>query len=693
MSWSEVESVGPINFRPSMVSVGSRLYFYGGRCERSSASEVDTLVVFDIETQKFLQIPYAPKDKEVHSSTEVLKHPPGKLSGHMMVAVGKTIYLLGGYNSTTTVASCFAYNVAENSWKRIKDMPKPRAWGTVCHIDGSLWVFGGKKSERARDSLYRYDIEADTWWEIKQKGITPRFAHSMVAYDTKLYVFGGRSTAQPPESSLRSKRIYVLDTIIDGKESDINEAKVLKWRVLDCPNGPSSRSNHSACIIGHHMIVYGGDTHRHQNNEWSPCANETFEFDLKTETWYDLTKSGSYPISPRDGMSIPRDGFPAMAVVSKNLFVFRACKVYSFFTDLGIQNQISVQLQVAFQLFEAANKKLMTDTLLFVGAGATLHAHKLILKLRCEALLSNPNALGTTNIETATLILKYIYTGTLDHTLDWQRIAPLCPWAKVLHLPGLLALCENSLSRKIAHYNVIPIYQMAASNDLSSVVYNCEEYLETNRKDLEKYPQYSSFFAANPDVGGSRHKHKHPSRHVYVDQREDETSSLHFMFKMLLQEGVSSDFMFRCLKHELREPYEINAHKLILGVISPYLWNLVNSPAQTKKGDQFVMDTDFTPSQIRSFLKYAYLGDIEVPAEEEDVMMNLARTFQVESFAAEIKWRLLYSDKQDNPLKSSSSLEDLSSTSFKFNTLKIPSSSQQIIRTTSEPVSSLSPRN
>lgn len=69
-----------------------------------------------------------------------------------------------------------------------------RQGATACIVGDYLYIYGGFSSELF-NGFKCYDLQNMRWKEMDESNHTPwpraRFAHSMISYRNKLYVFGG----------------------------------------------------------------------------------------------------------------------------------------------------------------------------------------------------------------------------------------------------------------------------------------------------------------------------------------------------------------------------------------------------------------------------------------------------------------------------------------------------------------------
>ncbi len=105
-------------------------------------------------------------------------------------------------------------------------IPDSREGAAACVIDSSLYIFGGFSRDLFAD-LRIFDLQQQRWRLLKQGSPHARFAHTMVCYGRKLYVFGG---AGPYIASIKMRLSFndlqVFDTDKECwlKELDIEGA-------------------------------------------------------------------------------------------------------------------------------------------------------------------------------------------------------------------------------------------------------------------------------------------------------------------------------------------------------------------------------------------------------------------------------------------------------------------------------------
>lgn len=174
---------------------------------------------------------------ELHPTTS-----PAARAGHTMVTVNGTIYLFGGYQR----ASALSGGLWGNPFRSIGPLASfAAANGPV----NDFWKFDGR-----------------TWLKIADNAPPAvRYLHSAVAYNNKMYVFGGISTAGTYLNDMWS---YSADTNTWREET---QGGIVK---------PSARANHSAAVDDGSMIVYGGKA-----SATSQSDAYAWVFNFAAQTW------------------------------------------------------------------------------------------------------------------------------------------------------------------------------------------------------------------------------------------------------------------------------------------------------------------------------------------------------------------------------------------------------------------------
>ncbi|MGR9073331.1 MAG: Kelch repeat-containing protein [Gammaproteobacteria bacterium] len=166
---------------------------------------------------------------------------------------GGKVYLVGG-RTFGSEQKLQQYDVFNDSWTVLSDMPTGRAAAAAAIVGNNLYVMGGRFGSAPCsggffDTVERYDIDKDMWEEVASLP-TPRSDFTAMVVGNKIYVFGGCNgsgdiddvdvynpitdswSSDPadlsvPRSSLMSGKkgryVYVMGGSVDGFVSGLNE--------------------------------------------------------------------------------------------------------------------------------------------------------------------------------------------------------------------------------------------------------------------------------------------------------------------------------------------------------------------------------------------------------------------------------------------------------------------------------------
>jgi hypothetical protein len=138
-------------------------------------------------------------------------------------AVGKDIYVVGGFIGPTTTDQVERYDTAHDRWELVKPMPVTRNHLSAVSYGGQLYALGGYTNglsnpgvptsglADASDEFLRYDPQSDSWSAMPHMPAA-RASAAAAVIDDKLYVAGGRDrlpTTVTSEGLL--KRLDIFD--------------------------------------------------------------------------------------------------------------------------------------------------------------------------------------------------------------------------------------------------------------------------------------------------------------------------------------------------------------------------------------------------------------------------------------------------------------------------------------------------
>jgi N-acetylneuraminic acid mutarotase len=162
---------------PAAAVVGGRIYLIGGFSTVTNVPS-DRVLVYD------------PTGKSWSEAAPL----PAPRGGHAAVVLDGRIHVIGGGNSSSTLADHSVYDPATDRWS--ERAPLPRSEGSPAGVasGGKLWAIGGRSGPADFGEVYVYDPAADAW--SRGPSIEPRGTAGAVEYCGAIHLFGGESQAR-----------------------------------------------------------------------------------------------------------------------------------------------------------------------------------------------------------------------------------------------------------------------------------------------------------------------------------------------------------------------------------------------------------------------------------------------------------------------------------------------------------------
>ena len=107
-------------------------------------------------------------------------------------AAPQGVFVFGGYLAGGTATSrAFRFDTTASRWEEIAPMPSPRAAGAAVALGSSIYIVGGADGSRLIAPTYRYDVVARQWQTVAAI-LTPRDHLAAVAAEGMVCAVGGR---------------------------------------------------------------------------------------------------------------------------------------------------------------------------------------------------------------------------------------------------------------------------------------------------------------------------------------------------------------------------------------------------------------------------------------------------------------------------------------------------------------------
>jgi N-acetylneuraminic acid mutarotase len=197
---------------------------------------------------------------------------PTPRKAHSTAAVDGKIYVIGGlatdtsYNNSGAIPAVEEYDPATDTWTRKADMPEARGYldgSSLPVVDGKIYVMGGGNPASARVDIY--NPATDTWSRGADMP-TPRLIFARVAFEGKIYTFGGLAGLGNSDRGLKTTDVY------DPKTDTWTESATM----------PQAVWGHSAEVVDGKIYVIGGS--------YGIDAMQIHQvYDPQTNTWTSAT--------------------------------------------------------------------------------------------------------------------------------------------------------------------------------------------------------------------------------------------------------------------------------------------------------------------------------------------------------------------------------------------------------------------
>ena len=188
--WTELPSLTRRKAVCAAIVVNDKLYVFGGFDASSCLSDCEVLDLSQPESH-FTRLP---------------NDLPQSLSNAVVVSKGHWIYVVGGFNGSTSVNAVYALDIRTNQWNdRLPPMNKPRVLPAVAILDDRLVVVGGK--HELGKSVHHKSVEtlhlATSIWANTIKPMPLPRAGAMAFVElgsSNLIIAGGEYTYDKPAS-------------------------------------------------------------------------------------------------------------------------------------------------------------------------------------------------------------------------------------------------------------------------------------------------------------------------------------------------------------------------------------------------------------------------------------------------------------------------------------------------------------
>lgn len=181
-TWRECAPAPTARWNPASVVVDGRIYVIGGQDSIPPYSSLNTVEVYDPDSDAWEMLAPVPTDRW----------------GLMAAAVGGRIYAIGGQTGSfsggyTSSDANEEYDPDTDTWTSKTPMPTPRGWGGGAAVNDTIFVFGGYQRPPGQilTVVEKYHPVTDTWYSEPPMPTGGRRSFMTAKVSDKVYLIGG----------------------------------------------------------------------------------------------------------------------------------------------------------------------------------------------------------------------------------------------------------------------------------------------------------------------------------------------------------------------------------------------------------------------------------------------------------------------------------------------------------------------
>ncbi|KAJ5074183.1 hypothetical protein M0811_00812 [Anaeramoeba ignava] len=443
------------------------------------------------------------------SLTNVSGDIPIERAAHSVCIYEDKMYIFGGYNISKYLNDIYSFSFTNKIWKKesnSENKPIERRWSSSVLFNNKIWIFGGYQNiEQRFNDVYYFDLINQEWTGPIQSenAPSPRYSHTAVVYNNKMWVFGGfdgsvqsnsvytfdfatfnwegpiKTVGQPPKPRAgHTTVIYKQKAYIFGGYnklvSYLNDVysfdfQSFEWTFHQTSGSqPSVRSLHSASIFQHYLYIYGG-----YNQKWHDdlyCLNmETFE-------WQQIKVIGRILNACYGHSSVIYQG---------NLYLFGGYSnkddKRNFFNSLISFRFHSILAQDLRKFF----KRQELCDIVYKTKNGKLGAHQCILQARCGNWEMISSLVSNQKYHVVKSLFEYIYSGIISFKKfsidDYLSLLFLC---SELNISRLLKECKRTITCFMNPNNVVSMLLFAENWSLKFLKEICYRFIITNKESV-----------------------------------------------------------------------------------------------------------------------------------------------------------------------------------------------------------------
>ena len=118
---------------------------------------------------------------------------PKRLSGFACGQLGDEVYVFGGSGMDGYRKSVYKYNISNNTWQTMNDMPYKTAYASTAIVKSKIYIIGGSNENGVLDEIYAYNSSSDEFNYVSKLNVCRRSCAAAVMND-RVYIFGGSNS-------------------------------------------------------------------------------------------------------------------------------------------------------------------------------------------------------------------------------------------------------------------------------------------------------------------------------------------------------------------------------------------------------------------------------------------------------------------------------------------------------------------
>ena len=219
--------------------------------------------------------------------------PPAR-KGHAMAVVDDRLFVFGGERAASALNDVWSYSRGGDEWmfhgvaSIPSGSPEPRQQTSMVEYNGKLYVFGGKAPGFGDvfSDLWEFDPEHNEWCDLTSRYSVlgqpemARYGHTAVRHDNKMYVFAGHTGS---DLSAIDMLVLDLDTLVWSTVTPRQQA----GEAL-----PLRRMAHTAVIDGDVIYVFGGYEGAPEYNEFG----DVWAYEISENKWWRMVQRIVMPV-------------------------------------------------------------------------------------------------------------------------------------------------------------------------------------------------------------------------------------------------------------------------------------------------------------------------------------------------------------------------------------------------------------